>query len=117
MDALPLIAPDTNVASTVPRGSGNSAHTSTEWNGTWQGARVNQGDAAAWALVTFFLVTLGLVAGCVAAALTRPRGPRQEHVLIDEVLSNEDQLAGSVPGATEGEAAWEKPADWWKEQG
>jgi hypothetical protein len=110
MNALLLIVPGVSEVSAVPR-SGYAANMqmSAEWNGTWQNARINHGDAAAWALVTFFLVTLGLVAGCVAAALTRPRGPTREHLLIDEVLRNEDQLANG-----NAEAAWEKPEDWWK---
>jgi hypothetical protein len=112
MDALPLIVPGVSEALAAPRSDYSSGmQMSTEWNGTWQNARVNHSDAAAWALVVFFLVTLGLVAGCVAAALTRPRGPTREHLLIDEVLRNEDQLA---TGGQEGEGAWEKPPDWWK---
>jgi hypothetical protein len=117
MDALLLIMPAASEAAAVPQPVYTSGtQTSTEWNGTWQNARVKNGDAAAWALVVFFLVTLGLVAGCVAAALTRPRGPRREHLLIDEVLRDEDKLAASTPGFTEGGAPWEKSADWWREE-
>ena len=116
MDALPLLLPSVSDAAVPGGGYPYSTQTSTEWNGTWQNARVNHGDAAAWALVVFFLVTLGLVAGCVAAALTRPRGPSREHLLIDEVLSNEDQLAGG-PAVSPPGVPWEKPADWWKSDG
>ncbi|HEX2750512.1 MAG TPA: hypothetical protein VHM91_21075 [Verrucomicrobiales bacterium] len=116
MDALPLLLPSVSDAAVLPGGYFYSTQMSTEWNGTWQNARVNRGDAAAWGLVVFFLVTLGLVAGCAAAALTRPRGPSKEHLLIDEVLSNEDQLAAG-PATSSPEAPWEKPADWWKTDG
>jgi hypothetical protein len=114
MDTLLLIDPG---LSEILQRSSLIMPVSTEWNGTWQNARINHGDAAAWGLVSFFLITLGLVAGCVAASLIRPRGPRREHLLIDEVLRNEDQLAESVPGAAEGRDPWEKPADWWKGKG
>lgn len=97
------------------RASGMAVQGSAEWNGRLQSARVHYGDVAAWALVCFFLLAVGVVAGCIIALRTRPPGPTREHLLIDEVLRNEDTLAKSTPGTEEGASPWEKPVDWWKQ--
>jgi hypothetical protein len=119
MHALSLLVPSVNEAIAVhllDRSPGPAIAGSTEWNGSWQHIHPNYGDAAAWALVAFFLLTLGVVAGCIIALRTRPPGPTREHLLIDEVLRNEDSLAKSTPGLPDDADPWEKPADWWKDE-
>jgi len=118
MHALSLIVPSVSEAVAVyqfDRAPVPPIRGSTEWNGTLQNLHINYGDAVAWGLVAFFLLTLGVVAGCIIALRTRPPGPTREHLLIEEVLSNEDSLAKSTPGVPEGSDPWEKPADWWKD--
>ena len=85
---------------------------SAEWNGTWQDAQ-RYGDLAAWGLLFFLVLTFGVIVVCVMALRTRP-AIRPEHVLIEEVLGNEDALAVSRPGESCAAQPWEKPADWWK---
>ena len=119
MYELSLIVPclsEAIAAHLVDQSAAPAAAGSTEWNGAWQSLHTNYGDAVAWGLVAFFLLTLGVVAGCIIALRTRPPGPTREHLLIDEVLSNEDTLAKSTPGLPDGADPWEKPADWWKDK-
>ena len=117
MLTLPLLIPDLCEAlrTHLISQSGALADTrSPEWNGLWQTARThaNYGDFAAGALVALFLLTLGVVTGGLIVSILRPRLPTREHLLIDEVLDNEDRLAS---GKIDKPAPWEKPADWWKE--
>ncbi len=117
MDALPLLVPG---VSNVLSGSawetwGTGTREPSHGDGIGQRGGFNTGDAVAWGLVGFFLITLGVVAGCMGISLTRPRGRSPEHQLIEEVLENEEKLANRSPSGETAGAPWEKPADWWKD--
>lgn len=116
MFTLPLLTPGINEVLAVElldRGAPSALHRQAELHRVWSQTATGTGDVLAWVLVAFFLLTLGVIAGCIMALRTRPRGPAPEQLLIEEVLQNEDQLAGSDPAAGAGES-WERPADWWR---
>src|SRR5689334_16243859 len=109
MSTLPLIAPDVSEILAVyylDRGAPSLSYRAAEWSGAWNhAASSGRGDILAWALVAFFLLTLGVFAGCIIALRTRPAGPTPEQELIEEVQKNEDALAFGNP-AGDGES-WE----------
>lgn len=118
MNVLPLAIPGVSeslAAYFFDRASRPVIRGSTQWNGVWQSTAAHYGDALAWALVAFLLLSLGVVAGCCITVLrSRPPGPTREQLLIDEVLRNEDQLASGSVVSQPGNVPWERPADWWK---
>lgn len=117
MSALPLLAPrisEALAAELLDRGASSALYRQAEWNGLARSAPSGTGDVLAWALVAFFLLTLGVIAGCILALRSRPQQPTPEQLLIEEVQRDEDALAGSEPDRAPDAAPWEKPADWWK---
>lgn len=122
MFTLPLLAPgvcETLAVHYLDRGAPAALYRSAQWNGVWPGPSPTggsaTGDVLAWVMVAFFLLTMGVIAGCIIALRSRPAGSTPEQLLIEEVQQNEDALArGSM--ATEGEP-WERDPDWWRKGG
>ena len=112
---LPLIAPGISqslAAELLDRAASSGSYGS----GVWQHAR-GAGDVLAWGLVVCFLLTLGVIAGCILSLRSRPRQPTPEQLLIEEVQRDEDRLAGTAPGPEHDSQPWERPGDWWKSEG
>ena len=120
MFTLPLIAPDVSEILAVhylDRGAPSAQYRAVEWTGAWHHASSGNGDILAWGLVVCFLLTLGVVAGCVLSLRSRPVALTPEQELIEEVQQNEDALAlGGTPAAAEGES-WERDPEWWRKDG
>jgi hypothetical protein len=115
MLSLPLLAPQISealAAELQDRGAATVARQAGAWDGVWRETAARSGDMLAWALVAFFLLCMGVFAGCILALRMRPRRPTPEQLLIEEVQRDEDRLAGTAPD--EGRQSWERPADWWK---
>lgn len=117
MFSLPLIVPGVCgilAEHYLDRGAPAALYQSAGWGGGWRGpsAGSSSGDILAWVLVAFFLLTLGVIAGCIIALRSRPAALTPEQLLIEEVQQNEDALArGTAPA--EGES-WERDGDWWR---
>lgn len=132
MFTLPLTAPEVSEMLAVhylDRAAGDGLYRSAQWNSAWQGFRGGTGDILAWVLVAFFLLTLGVIAGCIIALRSRPAQLTPEQQLIEEVQRDEDELAygtptpatgpGSSPGTGDGKGdpgsdPWERDPDWWR---
>jgi hypothetical protein len=119
MSTLPLLAPrisEALAADLLDRGASAALYRQEELQRAWTPAGAGAGDVLAWVLVAFFLLAMGVLAGCILALRSRPRPPAPEQLLIEEVQQNEDALAAGDPDRTEGGESWERPADWWKQR-
>ena len=122
MFSLPLSVPDVSEMLAVhylDRGAPSALYHSVQWSGALRGpsAASGNGDVLAWGLVMFFLLTMGVIAGCIISqrsyrSRAAERAPVQQ--LIEEVQQNEDAIARGTP-QTEGES-WERDGDWWKDE-
>src|SRR5687768_9275837 len=104
---LPLITPDVSEVLAVhylDRGAPSALYHAVDRSGAWQAGAGSgsAGDFLAWSLVAFFLLTLGVIAGCIFALRSRPAGPTPEQELIEEVQRNEDALAQGTTPSGEG---------------
>jgi len=117
MLTLPLLAPrisEALAAEWLDRGAAAALAQQAEMQRAWPRGVSSTGDVLAWVLAAFFLLTLGVIAGCILALRTKPRALAPEQALIEEVQRDEEALARSDPDKADGGESWERPADWWQ---